>query len=192
MRRSEWRIAALARLTLMRVVSTICALCGRCRAGGGPPAAGAILEGSEIVELGTGWYLRGDIGYVDYVDPAGCRFRTADRGAARRRADRQDRLARRRHRLSIHELAAGRTRRSIIGSARSSAARGPIRPMRSAMCATGRLRIRRTILFNAYADLGSWAGSRPMSAPASVSPATASPTSPAKLSCSARPSALPC
>src|SRR5688572_16959410 len=53
----------------MRVVSTI-ALCAAGAAQAAdllPPAPS--LEGSEIVELGTGWYLRGDIGYVDYVTP---------------------------------------------------------------------------------------------------------------------------
>jgi opacity protein-like surface antigen len=32
-----------------------------------PPAP--ILEEDEVVELGTGWYLRGDVGYIDYEKP---------------------------------------------------------------------------------------------------------------------------
>ena len=30
-----------------------------------PPPA----EGAAVSELGTGWYLRGDVGYVDYARP---------------------------------------------------------------------------------------------------------------------------
>ena len=32
-----------------------------------PPAPA--LEGDEVVELGNGWYLRGDVGYIDYQTP---------------------------------------------------------------------------------------------------------------------------
>jgi opacity protein-like surface antigen len=32
-----------------------------------PPPA--VLEGDEVVELGNGWYLRGDVGYIDYDTP---------------------------------------------------------------------------------------------------------------------------
>jgi opacity protein-like surface antigen len=28
-----------------------------------------VLEGDEVVELGNGWYLRGDVGYIDYDTP---------------------------------------------------------------------------------------------------------------------------
>ena len=34
-----------------------------------PPPPPLPSEGSVVSELGTGWYLRGDVGYVDYANP---------------------------------------------------------------------------------------------------------------------------
>jgi opacity protein-like surface antigen len=61
----------LARLIDLTLASAIvCVLTGASvRAADLLPPPPTLESGEEVVELGTGWYLRGDIGYVDYVKP---------------------------------------------------------------------------------------------------------------------------
>jgi opacity protein-like surface antigen len=61
----------VGRLTFLTVVSAItCGLTGlSARAADLLPPPPALDVAEEVVELGTGWYLRGDIGFVDYDRP---------------------------------------------------------------------------------------------------------------------------
>lgn len=60
----------MARLTFPIVVSILAlGLAGAAHAADLLPPAPSLDQPDEVVELGTGWYLRGDIGYVDYSTP---------------------------------------------------------------------------------------------------------------------------
>jgi opacity protein-like surface antigen len=63
-------MVAVARLTILSLVSTmVIGLSGAARAADLLPPAPSLDAVDQVVELGTGWYLRGDIGYVDYNSP---------------------------------------------------------------------------------------------------------------------------
>ena len=150
----------MARLTLMRVVSTI-ALCAAGAAQAAdllPPAPS--LEGSEIVELGTGWYLRGDIGYVDYVTPRDVGFGLPTVAPLDgERIDKTVSLGGGIGYQFTNWLRADATVDYRFGAEFSGTRPNPT-------YALGYVRDRAdfesgTILFNAYADLGSWYGITP-------------------------------
>jgi opacity protein-like surface antigen len=64
----------VARLTYLTVVGAIaCGLAGVVHAADLPEPAAFDSE-AEVVELGTGWYLRGDVGYIDYATPRDVAF----------------------------------------------------------------------------------------------------------------------
>src|SRR5919206_3370371 len=65
-------MSAVARPILSTLVSAM--ILGLASAGSGQaadllPPAPMLDRADEIVEIGTGWYLRGDVGYVDYAKP---------------------------------------------------------------------------------------------------------------------------
>ncbi|HEX2135833.1 MAG TPA: outer membrane beta-barrel protein [Microvirga sp.] len=75
----------MARATVSTLVSlTIVALAaagpGRAADLGLLPPAPTLAELEEVVEIGTGWYLRGDVGYVDYAKPRDLGFGLPDPG----------------------------------------------------------------------------------------------------------------
>jgi len=68
----EWRISAVARPTLSTLVTMMIAglvPAGPARAADLLPPAPMLDRPDEVVEIGTGWYLRGDVGYVNYTTP---------------------------------------------------------------------------------------------------------------------------
>src|SRR6187200_2031359 len=61
------RTAAVARLNVMILVGgLVCGLAGGPGRAADLPPAPMLDAGEDVVEVGNGWYLRGDIGYVDY------------------------------------------------------------------------------------------------------------------------------
>jgi opacity protein-like surface antigen len=68
----ERRMRAVARPTLTNLVSIVIlglAAAGPAQAADLLPTAPMLESPDEIVEIGTGWYLRGDVGYVNYAKP---------------------------------------------------------------------------------------------------------------------------
>jgi opacity protein-like surface antigen len=70
----EWMMSALARPTVSTLVSLMIAglaAAGQARAADLLSPAPALMgtDTEQVVELGTGWYLRGDVGYVGYTNP---------------------------------------------------------------------------------------------------------------------------
>jgi len=66
----EWTMSVVARLsTLVSVTILSLAAVGPSHAADLLPPAPALDRADEIVEIGTGWYLRGDVGYVNYTKP---------------------------------------------------------------------------------------------------------------------------
>jgi opacity protein-like surface antigen len=65
-----------ARLTFLTVMSLVAGglVAAPAQAADLLPPAPVLDYGEEVVEIGTGWYLRGDIGYVDYNRPKDLSF----------------------------------------------------------------------------------------------------------------------
>jgi opacity protein-like surface antigen len=74
-------MSAVARPTLSNLVSMMIvglAAAGSAKAADLLPPPPMLESADEIVEIGTGWYLRGDVGYVNYTTPKDLGFGLPD------------------------------------------------------------------------------------------------------------------
>lgn len=73
-------MSVVARLTLLTGASLLAASLGTApaRAADLLPPSPTLERYDEVVEIGTGWYLRGDVGYVDYEKPRYLGFSLSD------------------------------------------------------------------------------------------------------------------
>jgi opacity protein-like surface antigen len=60
-------MSAVARLTCLTLLATLLGGVATANAADLLPPIPTLDRADEVVEIGTGWYLRGDIGYVDYA-----------------------------------------------------------------------------------------------------------------------------
>jgi opacity protein-like surface antigen len=136
------------------------------------PAAPPVMEeGPGLSELGTGWYLRGDLGYVRFDEPKDLRLRELRSFLGKEEAE-EAFLRRFRHRLQVPQRLPRRRDRGppLRHRLRRERLAHPVR--HQARAGRGRLEST-TILANGYSTSAPGTGSRLTSAAASASPRTA-------------------
>jgi opacity protein-like surface antigen len=159
----EWMMSALARPTVSTLVSMMfvgLAAAGPARAADLSSPAPAPMGTEEVVEIGTGWYLRGDVGYIGYTKPKDFGFGLPDSQPLDRvRLDETYSLG-----GGIGYAFTNYLRADVTVDHRFGAEFSGTRPLIT--YANGYVRDQAdlestTILFNGYLDFGSFAGVTP-------------------------------